>query len=250
MPTKRAAFAQQTVNEIYGVVVGLYGDPANQKTDGTNTGTDRDETFTYVDWFHKADSASAILPMLFWSRLLIVELLVPFGTSNASRLAFVARPRSLWLYYQGDTVISDFVGHTADPDLLGKTGDTGKIVEINPPYRFGDVIRIGTLPAPITLSSFADNFQRDHVETYDGTQDRTYTVTEAGGFNSVAILGSQYAPSLYTDFPVTNILFYDKNVEARTRIVGGGTDSSSTVTVTLCIGGVNSVYQLNGKRIS
>lgn len=249
MPTRKGVIAQQTYSELYGMIVGLYGDPAEIVASPDAT---MDATFSLISSDMQNDiDIFRVVGRLFWSRVLLVELLTPFdAANNLSNLVLVARPRSLWLYHKTNNNVADFVGNTMDATKMGKEGEEINIVQTNPPYRYGDVIRIAALPAPIDLSyptSFSDNYYR-FSETFDGTTPRNPFLPTPGG-NGLQILGATYNPSKYENFTVSEILYYDKNVDARTRIVSGTEDTGETVTLSLCIGGVQSIYKVKGTRI-
>lgn len=243
MATNYGSFSPQSFNEIYGVVVGLFGDPANQVT--ASGGTDMGVAYALIGWDNKNDN---FLGTLFWSRVLLVEIFHPYDNYKFSRLVFVMKPRSLWLYDKGTPNVADFVGNTVSANFVGQV-DHNEIVEISPPYRVGDVIQIGSLPAPIEIIDFSDNFTRTMSphETYDGSTTRTSTISQE--ITGITILGSLYNSSLYDDYATDQILYYDKNVDARSRIVGGSGSTAGTVDIKLCVGGVTSNYKLNGQRI-
>lgn len=259
MPTKRAFISPQGYTELYGIVIGLDGDPANQVP--ANKGTDKATAFSLIQW---AGSTDPVLSTLIWSRLLLVEILTPYDNYVASRLALVVRPRSLWLYEKDNsTYCADFVGNTSKYTDVGTAGHTTEIVQVNPPYRYGDVIRIGVLPAPIILHdsnntaacgatghpNWCDNFIRSRTpnETYNGSTPRTYGITS--DITNFTIKGAS-VNAQYSNFAVNEVLYYDKNVDARTRIVGGSAaPAGETVTLSLCIGGVTRIYEVTGQRI-
>ena len=243
MPTRQGTFAPQAFQEMYGEVVGLYGDPANQVP--ANQGVSIGEAFTYIGG---GLEASTLKGNLFWSRTLLVELLVPNDTAHfQAGLVLVARPRTLWLFEKDSNTIADFVGNTVNKDYLGQSGHT-EIVEVTPPYRKGDIIRIGTLPAPITISDFSDGFTRRNLETYDGTTGRYTTVD--GAFTNVSIAGATYNSALYSNFATTKIIYYDKNVDGRSRIVGKADESGNEIIMKVCVGGVVTTYKVKGTRIA
>lgn len=254
MATKQGQFTPQAFSELYGVVVGLYGDPANQVT--ASSGTLMSDAYSLIGWSDKAESLRGVLV---WSRLLLVELLVPNDTNYlASNLVLVARPRSLWLYYKDDLTIADFVGNIALAADVGQVGHE-EIAEVTPAYRRGDVIRVGFLPAPIDLEYFTDGYTRTSSpfgtdagkETYNGdftdaANVRTYTIPSS--ISAFSVLGASYNSNLYVNSAVSQILYYDKNVDARSRIVG--TSVEGNVDIKVCIGGISSTYRVRGTRIS
>ena len=238
MSTNRESFANQSFNNLFGVVIGLYGDPANQ--DITNKGyliSDPNGPF----WCIGGNALSDVAKVCFWSRVLVVEILVPNDQNfYGSRLALVSKPRSMWLYDRGDGTVSDFMGNTTSAATIGSSTDT-TIHEPKPPYQYGDVIRLETLPNPISLAGWGDGYYRNadsNVETFDGVITRSSTLSA----NGITITGY----SSYLDLTPDSIVYCDKNVDARSRF-GGSPDNSGTVDIAICVGGVTKVYTMKGQ---
>jgi len=264
MATFKGKIAPQTQTELYGRVVGLDGDPAEITSDQA---TRMAEAFAMMTWTIGADSTktSKLFGALLWSRLLLVDVLMPYDTHTSSHLALVLKPRSLWLYYKTSSIITDFIGNQVDPEVIGTEGHA-EIVTVNPPYRIGDMIRLAVLPMPLYVKYFADGYTRTYdagmsLETYNGnmvTGIRNWLLPEPG-LTAVGILGSVYntvfGDSIYSDFYLPSdsigqqVVYYDKNVDARTRIVGTGSDDTGTIDVPICVGGVTSVWRVKGQRI-
>ena len=230
-------------NELYGVIVGLHGDPADQRS----TGAPISEAFDRVSWTDYAPSTQ--LTILAWSRLLLVEILQPYDTDlTFPKLALVLRPWALWLYANGSNV-ADYTGNSVSPALIGQ-GTDYTVPKIYAPYQRGDVIRIGTLPAPVSLANWTSNgFTRNSAllnETFTHAGSvRAHTLA----INDFNILGGAYS-SKYSTFQASEVLYYDKNVDARARTTASVTSTGETVNLTVCVGGVTSVYQVQGVKIS
>jgi len=245
MATKRAFLAPQAFSELYGIVIGLDGDPANQVVG--SGGISRDVAFQFIGWNYPFDWLRNVL---FWSRVLLVEILTPRdSTYSASRLALVLKPRTQWLYYKDGTYCMDFEGNESEYGNVGQAGFTDQIAKVNPAYRYGDVIRIGPLPSPVAISTFDDSILRTRTlnETYGGGI-RNYLIPGGSPIENVQILGSTYNAA-YPDFVTEEVLFYDKNVDARTRFGGRGGTTGDKVRLTLCIGGVSHLYEIAGEKI-
>ena len=254
MPTaKTNKVSRQNTDDVIAQVVGLFGDPANQ--DGTghtvklSPGRVGTGAFDLISWNGITEDLRSVL---FWSRLLLCEIYVPYDPNgNFTRLALVARPRAMWLYEYAGGKVADFIGTTDDPALMGFT--THHIIpDVKPAYRRGDTIRVGMLSAPIRLKDFADKtiggtdiYVKEFGETFDGTATRTATLSGSADFQNVTILGGDFGKITQTE-----ILYYDKNVDARTRYGGSGKSTEETVDVSLCIGGVQQTYRITGTRIA
>jgi hypothetical protein len=230
---------EQHFNELYGQVIGLYGDPTNQ--DSTANGLTRAAAFLNITW-----SASDLDKDLFWSRVVVCLILNPFDTSyHRAKIALVLRPRTLWLYNKSGQ-ISDFVGNAVNAGNIGTANADGAITSVNPPYNIGDMIRIGTLPSAVNFTNWGDDFTKIYSEFYDSQA--ASTRNPALTVSNITINASGWVPFI-SDFTASKIIFYDKNVDARTRIVGGGGGGAS-VTIPVCRGGATEVYKLKGSRIS
>lgn len=237
--TNRTNLGQHNYNELYGQVIGLFGDPTNQDiaADGTTQAT----TYANISW-----SASDLQKALFWSRVLLCLIFNPFDSHyKRGKIALVLKPRSLWLF-QKSGQIADFAGNVAPVNSIGTADADGLITSVNPPYVFGDYIRIGTLGTSLDIASWSDGFTGLYHEYYDQqtTQQKDLTLAVSG----MTINASTFVPTI-PNFAASKIVYYDKNVDARTRIVGGDSGGADII-VPLCIGGVSGVYKLKGVRIS
>ncbi len=232
--------APQQYGELFGQVIGLYGDPTNQDTD--SGGVTMASLYQYVNW----TGASDLQKILFWSRVLICVIFNPYDSGLVrARIALVLKPRSLWLYSKSGKV-ADFVGNEAEINSIGTADADNLITSVNPPYNFGDLIRISVLPSSLNASNWSDSYTRLYSEYYDAQA--TLIRDTSLAVSNMTIKASLFIPAI-SDFSVSKIVYYDKNVDARTRIVGGGT-SGPDVTIPICAGGVTSLYRLKGTQIS
>ncbi len=231
----------QNFSEVYGQVIGLYGDPTNQDLDAD--GVLLSEAFEqYITW----SGASDLQKYLFWSRVLICAILNPFDTHNRRiKVALVMKPRSLWLFDDGGN-LSDYVGNSVSVANVGTANADGLITSINPRYNYGDYIRIGTLPSALSVSNWRDDFTAIANEYYDSANEEIRISSLS--VSNMTVKASIYGILGVTNFSVSKIVYYDKNVDARTRIVGGG-DSGGSFTLPLCVGGVTRLYQIKGNPI-
>lgn len=235
----RTQINDQHFNEIYGQVIGLHGDPTNQNSSITG-GVTLAQAYNDITWSDSDTNKS-----LFWSRVLLCAILNPNDSNNIrAKIALVLKPRSLWLFKKG-VKITDYVDNEVPEAQIGTANTDGLITSINPTYNFGDIIRIGTLPYALSVSNWSDGFTKLYSEYYDtqvsSIRDASLVVS------SMTIKAKDFIPTL-SNFTASKIVYYDKNVDARTRIVGGS--SGATVTIPLCFGGVTSIYQLKGTKLS
>lgn len=229
----------QHFNELVGQVIGLYGDPTNQ--DVLAGGVTQIQTYTNITY-----GGSTLQKNLFWSRAVLCVILNPFDSSyRRARIALVLRPRSLWLYQKGSN-IADYAGNEVGAASVGTANADGVITSVNPAYNFGDLIRIGTLPSALDVSNWSDSFTKLYSEYYDAQATTTRNLTLA--VSGMSIQANGFIPNI-PSFSVSKIAYYDKNTDARTRIVGGTSDGAS-VQIPVCIGGVTAIYQLKGSKIS
>jgi hypothetical protein len=239
MPITRTQTSQIQYHEIFGQVIGLFGDPTNQDTlaGGVLTST----AFNHITW----SGATDIQKALFWSRVLLCVLFSPSDPSFLrAKIALVLKPRSLWLFSNAGQV-ADYIGNSVDVSALGTADADGLITSVNPPYNFGDFIRIGTLPTSLNVTNWTNSYTALYSEYYDVSLG---TVRDpALAVSGMSIQASAFVPAI-ADFSVSKIVYYDKNTDGRTRIVGGA--SGGDVTVPLCIGGVTQVYKLKGTRVA
>jgi hypothetical protein len=240
MPTvQKTNVGPHHLNELVGQVIGLYGDPTNQ--DVLAGGVTLSQTFTNITY-----GGSDLQKNLFWSRVVLCAIFNPFdSTYKRTRIALVLRPRALWLFQKGGG-IADYADNEVSAAAIGTANADSLITSVNPAYNFGDLIRIGTLPSALNAVTWADDYTRLYNEYYNAqaTTIRDSTLSISG----MTINASGFIPSI-ANFSVSKIVYYDKNTDARTRIVGGG-DTGATVTLPVCLGGVTAVYQLKGTRIS
>ncbi len=245
--------SQQQFTEIYGQIIGLYGDPTNQNT--TTDGIDMSTVFNNITW----TAATNNQKVLFWSRALICAIMTPFdGEYKKVKVALVLRPRAVWLYGDLDGItVRDYAGNGCLLTNIGTADADGKISNISPTYHYGDIIRISTLPVALSVSDWVDDgataFSSISSEYYDAAstnirQTQLDWTTSTMNIAATKLLNKPLVDSSHiTDFNVSKIVYYDKNVDARTRFGGS---SSGNVTVSVCIGGVPHLYQLKGKQIS
>jgi hypothetical protein len=244
MPTRRGYLAPHKFSEIYGRVIGLYSDPTDAVI----------QRFTYI--FNGANALisygtnASLAQNLVWSRLLLCEIILPNDTTCAySKLALVLKPQAMWLFDAttppNSTIVSDYMGNCVDfgEDNSAICNSESPISPVNPPYGYGDVIRIATLPYPLTLATWSDGFSVSDSNcdplsaSYPkfaasvGDGDCKYHIRNAQTsclINGLYILGAKYRPGFYTNGPAeTKVVYYDRNVDARTRFggTGGGADS-------------------------
>jgi len=245
MPIK-GQFSTQQFNELYGQIISLPGDPSNQD-ETSNTGYTLTDAFRYFDLTTMTNDLKA--RTIFWSRFLLCEILQPYDSNlSYSTLALVLRPRALWLFDDGGSNVRDFLGNVADVATL-QTAGNGLLTEVAPMYNVGDFIRIGTLPAPITINGWTDNFYKRAHDTYPDLLDRDTSLVLAGiVVNGDTYLNDKGARSRYGNINFTEVVYYDKNVDARERFTSSS--DGSTVDVNVCIGGVVHVYRLKGSLLS
>jgi hypothetical protein len=222
MPTRIGNIAPQSFNEVYGQIIGLYDDPTNDAA-----GTLYTEIITNgIVTINAIQADQEIL----WSRLLLCEIFTPYDNEILySNLALVLRPRALWLFKTSDS-IADYMGNHVD-SISGIA--TGTITPPTPTYSFGDIIRIGTLPGLMTIAPLTGNWierfyprMNEEFASYGHTPIPIKT-PDGLTINSITIWGSEY-DIMYPDvINATDVIYYDKNVDGRTRFGGSGGASAA-----------------------
>ena len=258
MATRKGHLAPQRFNEAYARVIGIYSDP----TDSSEL--IRPLLFNGGGSFITYSSNVSLALNIMWSRLLLCEIILPSdSTCSYSKLALVLRPQAMWLFDTG-RMVSDFIGNCVDFGLSNSAicAEDSPISPVNPAYRYGDVIRIATLPHPLTLSTWDDGFTSSSCDPISAGYPYFPSGSCAGAtrnpkssayINGLFIKGSRYR-SIYPDGDAeTEVVFYDKNVDGRTRFGGEGTSTPTptgeTVDVQICVGGVTKTYRVQGTRI-
>lgn len=246
MPTKTSKVSRQGTDDVLAQVVGLFGDPANQEV--SLGGTLPAVAYADISWGGNFGYTDPYRRVILWSRVLLVDLLSPYDVSSQhKRRALILKPRAMWLFeYAGvGNNVADFIGTSDMANLMGNSTNHHLIPAVKAPYRKGDFITLGMLPAPVLLEDFSGYYTASFGETFDGTLARPSVLSDDAAIAGLTVLGGASG-----NVTQTEILYYDKNVDARTRYGGSGKSTEETVDVSLCIGGVQRTYRITGQRIA